>query len=422
MSFGNGNGRHGRRRVVITGLGVVAPNGIGKDEFWKNLIAGKSAVDYIQAFDASEYPCKVAAEVRDFRASEFLESRKVKQMGRFSQFAIAATRLALEDAHLSVAPALSPEVAVCYGSSGGGDVFEDAARNLFREGVRGVASWSALEYPPHAPSSYVSTEFKLTGPSLSATSNCCTGLDSIHLGYLFITSGKARVAVVGSSEAPISPVAFATFCSLGSLTTRSCPPSEASRPYDFLRDGLVIAEGAATLILEDLEFALARGAEIYAEILGYSSASEALGMRRGDLTGKVMGDILSGAIAKAGLTPSDIDHINAHGSSLPDFDICDSNAFKLALGPIAYKVPISSIKSMIGQPFSAAGALQTAAACMSIQQNHVPPTINQEVPDPNCDLDYVPNVSRTARVRNVLINGHSFGGSVAALVVGRYID
>jgi 3-oxoacyl-(acyl-carrier-protein) synthase len=204
------------------------------------------------------------------------------------------------------------------------------------------------------------------------------------------------------------------------LTTRSCVPSEASRPYDLLRDGLVIAEGAATLILEDLEFALTRGGPIYAEILGYCSASEALGMRRGDLTGKAMGDIISGAIINAGLGPSEIDHINAHGSSLPDFDICDSNAFKLALGPVAYKIPISSIKSMIGQPFSAAGALQTAAACMSIQHNHVPPTINQTAPDPHCDLDYVANVSRTVRIRNVLVNGHSFGGSVAALVIGRF--
>jgi 3-oxoacyl-[acyl-carrier-protein] synthase II len=411
-----------RRRVVITGLGVVAPNGIGKKTFWENLIAGKSAVNHISAFDVSSYPCKVAAEVRDFKPTDFIAAKKARQMGRFSQFAVAATRLSLEDARLPITPSLSPKVAVCYGSSGGGDVFETAALRVLEDGPTGVAPWAALEYPPHTPASYVSIEFNITGRSLSMTSNCCTGLDVLYLGYSQILSGDVRVAVVGACEAPLSPVAFATFCALGSLTTRECPPKEASRPYDGLRDGLVIGEGAATLVLEDLEFALSRGAHIYAELCGYGSASEAVGMRKGDLSGKVMAHALSQAISSADLTPSDVDHVNAHGSSLRDFDVCDSNAFKLALGPRAYSVPISSIKSMIGQPFSAAGALQTAAACLSIEHERIPPTINQDVPDPQCDLDYVANVSRAARVRNVLINGHSFGGSVAALLIRRYED
>lgn len=409
-----------RRRVVITGLGVVAPNGIGKKAFWESLMAGKSAVDYIRAFDPSPYPCKVAAEVRDFRAIDFIAAKKARQMGRFSQFAVAATRLSLEDASLTITPTLSPRVTVCYGSSGGGDVFEAAVSRVLNEGPTGVAPWAALEYPPHAPASYVSIEFKITGRSFSMTSNCCTGLDALYLGYSQIASGEATVAVVGACEAPLSPVAFATFCALGSLTTRPCAPREASRPYDGLRDGLVIGEGAATIILESVEFARSRGAHMYAEIRGYGAASEALGMRKGDLSGQAMAYALSQAIGSAGLTPLDIDHVNAHGSSLRDFDVCDSNAFKTALGPRAYSIPISSIKSMIGQPFSAAGVIQTAAACLSIDHARVPPTINQEVPDPDCDLDYVPNVSRGARVRNVLINGHSFGGSVSALVIGRY--
>jgi 3-oxoacyl-(acyl-carrier-protein) synthase len=186
-----------------------------------------------------------------------------------------------------------------------------------------------------------------------------------------------------------------------------------------LRDGIVIAEGSATLVLEDLEVAQDRGATLYAEILGHGAASEAIGMRKGDPSGHVMANAIAMAIRNAHLRPSDIDHVNAHGSSLPDYDICDSNAFKAALGPHAYRIPITSIKSMIGQPVSAAGALQTVAASLSIQTQIAPPTINQEVPDPQCDLDYVPNVSRVARIKHVLINGHSFGGSVAALVVGR---
>ncbi len=409
-----------QRRVVITGLGVVAPNGIGKEEFWANLTAGKSGVDYITAFDASRYPCKVAAEVRGFVATDFVGRQQAKVMGRFSQFAVASARLALEDAGLRIEPSFSSEVTVSYGSSGGGDIFETATRGLINEGLAGINPWSALEYPPHSPASYVSIELKITGPALSLSSNCCTGLDAINLGFSRIASKMATVAIVGSCEAPISPTAFGTFCSLGCLSTRACPPYQASRPYDRLRDGLVIGEGGATLVLEDLDFASSRGARIYAEVLGYGAASEAVGMRKGDLSGKVMADAISAAITTAGLSSSDIDHVNAHGSSLPDFDICDSNAFKLALGKRAYSIPISSIKSMTGQPFSAAGTMQAVAACMSIQHQRVPPTINQEVPDPNCDLDYVPNVSRTARIKKVVLNGHSFGGSVAALVLGDF--
>ncbi len=409
------------RRVVITGLGVVAPNGIGKEAFWQNLIAGKSGVDWITAFDPTPYPCKVAAEVRDFNPKDFISARKVKMMGRFSQFAVAATRLALDDAKLSITPSLSSEMAISYGTSaaGEGDITEDAVGGgRYLEGPDKIPPWSALEFPPHAPASYIAIEFKIKGPALSISSNCCTGLDTIYAGLSQIVSGKAKVVLAGSCDAPIFPLVFGAFCSLGALTKRNDEPQKASRPYDLLRDGLVVGEGAATLVLEDLEFALEREAYIYAEVLGHGAASEAIGMRKGDLTGTVMASAITTAIKDAGLSPSDIDYINAHGSSLPDFDVCDSNAFKHALGDHAYRIPISSIKSMIGQPISAAGTIQTAAACLSIQHQLVPPTINQEVPDPRCDLDYVPNTSRVARVKRVLINGHSFGGSVSALVIG----
>jgi 3-oxoacyl-[acyl-carrier-protein] synthase II len=326
----------------------------------------------------------------------------------------------LEDAKLSITPSLSPNITICYGTSIiGMDVGEAAAEALRLEGVRGVKPWTALEFPPHAPASYVSIEFGIKGPTLSVSSNCCTGLDAIHVGFSQIVSGKAKVAVAGSCEAPITPVSFGSFCALGALTKRNGEPQKASRPYDLLRDGLVVGEGSATLVLEEYEFALERGAKIYAEVLGYGAASEAIGMRKGDLTGNVMAGAIMAAIRNADLSPSDIDHINAHGSSLPDFDVCDSNAFKQALGDHAYRIPISSIKSMIGQPFSAAGTIQTVAACLSIENRRVPPTINQEVPDPKCDLDYVPNRSRVARVKRVLMNGHSFGGSVSAMVIGQ---
>jgi len=409
------------RRVVITGLGVVAPNGIGKDAFWDALIAGKSGVDYITAFDPSSYPCHVAAEVKDFRPSDFINSRRARTMGRFSQFAVASTRMGLEDAHLAITPGLSSQVAVCYGTSiaGGGDIAADAMEVLLHKGPESIEPWSALEYPPHATSSYLAIEFQIHGPAISVSSNCCTGLDAIEMAANQIRSGQAKVAIAGACDTPIFPLAFGAFCALGALTKRNDAPKKASRPYDALRDGIVMAEGAATLVLEELDFAQDRGAHIYAEVLGHEGASEAVGMRKGDLSGKMLAQAIRGAIRASNISPSDIDHINAHGSSLPDYDVCDSNAFKQALGAHAYKIPVVSIKSMIGQPVSAAGAIQTAAACLSIEHQQVPPTINQEVPDPRCDLDYVPNVARGARLRHVLMNGHSFGGSVSALVIRR---
>jgi 3-oxoacyl-[acyl-carrier-protein] synthase II len=409
-----------RRRVVITGLGVVAPNGIGKDRFWENLIAGKSGVDYVSAFDASSYACKVAAEVRHFQASDFISTRKTRTMARFSQFAVIATKLALEDARLAITQSLSGDVAICYGTSVAGlELAVAGVYDFIERGTGVIRPWTALEYPPHAASSYLSIEFCIKGPALSLSSNCCTGIDSIQVAASLIATGRAKIALAGACDTPIFPAIFDSFCTLGALTKRDHSPQKASRPYDRLRDGLVLAEGGATLILEDLEFALARNAYIYAEVLGYGAASEAVGMREGDPSGKVMAHAICAAIKSADLHPGDIDHINAHGSSLPDYDICDSNSFKHALGAHAYRVPITSIKSMIGQPVSAAGVLQAVAACLSIQHQRVPPTINQEFPDPLCDLDYVPNTSRVARVRHVLINGHSFGGSVAALVLGR---
>src|SRR5207249_4985089 len=330
--------KNSHRRVVITGLGVVAPNGIGKKAFWENLIAGKSAVDYVSAFDASSYTSKVAAEVRQFRVSDFINSRRARTMARFSQFAVVATQLALEDARLSITPSLSADVTICYGTSVAG--LELAVAGVYDFAQRGtgvIKPWIALDYPPHAASSYLSIEFGITGPALSISSNCCTGIDSIQVASSLIATGRAKIALAGACDTPIFPPIFDSFCTLGALTKRADVPQKASRPYDRLRDGLVLAEGGATLILEDLEFALA-----------------------------------------------------AH----------------------AYHVPITSIKSMIGQPVSAAGVLQAAAACLSIQHQLVPPTINQEFPDPHCDLDYVPNMSRVARVRHALINGHSFGGSV----------
>jgi 3-oxoacyl-[acyl-carrier-protein] synthase II len=406
------------RRVVVTGLGVVAPNGIGKETFWRNLIAGKSAVDYITAFDPSPHSCRVAAEVKDFYPADFMNGRRAKAMSRFSQLGIAATRLALEDS--GVPASVWQNMAICFGTSVSGlEVAVDGVQDFVAKGPGVIKPWTALEYPPHAAASNLAIEFGINGPALTISSNCCTGLDAIQTAAQQIACGSVEAAVAGSSDAPLFPIIFDAFCSLGALTKRNDDPTKASRPYDLMRDGLVLAEGGAAVVLEELENALARGAFIYAEVLGHNARSEAIGMRKADPSGKVMADTISAAIRNGDLRPEDIDHINAHGSSLPDFDITDTLAFKGAFGSHAYRIPISSIKSMIGQPVSAAGVFQAAAACLAIRDQKVPPTINQEVPDPQCDLDYVPNSSRTARIRYVLVNGHSFGGSVSAMIFGR---
>ena len=408
------------RRVVITGLGVVAPNGIGKDAFWDALVAGKSGIDYISAFDPSSYSCQIAGEVKGFVSSDFISVRKAKMMGRFSQLAVASARLALDDAALVITPNLASQTTICFGTSanGVGDIAGDTMEALRVGGPKSVQPWSALEFPSHTAASYLAIECGIKGRAMSISSNCCTSLDAIQTGFEQIVAGKANVALAGGSDAPIFPASFSAFCALGSLTKRNDAPTEASRPYDLLRDGAVVSEGGVTLVLEHYEFALDRGAPMYAEILGYGAASEAIGMRKGDITGRVMAQAIQSAIASANLRPSDIDHVNSHGSSLPDYDVCDTNALKIALGAHAYRIPVVSIKSMIGQPLAAATGYQTASACLSIRDQCVPPTINQTVPDPQCDLDYVPNVSRAARVNRVLVNGHSYGGSVSALVIG----
>jgi len=410
------------RRVVITGIGIVAPNGIGKQAFWRKLIAGESAVDRVSAFDASKYPCQIAAEVRDFSATDFMSAATAKTMGRFSQFAVAAGRLAVEDAKLTITSELSEQVGIAQGTAlaGIGDIAADVFRAYFADDLPGIPRAIVNEYPVHVATTHVAEELRIHGPALSIATNCCTGLDAIYSAYAQIKLGKTRVSLAGASDAPVLPAPFASFCAFGVLTRRNHDPKRASRPYDDERDGIVAAEGGASLVLEDLDFAFKRGAKIYAEVLGHGGATEPGSSPQRQATGRGMARAIRAALSDAAVEASQIDHINAHGCSFGHQDLCDTNGFKQALGGHAYKVPITSIKSMIGQGFGAAGVLQTAAACLSIDHQRVPPTINQEVRDPRCDLDYVPNVSKAVNIDRVLINGQGTGGSYAALVIGRH--
>ncbi|MBI4611575.1 MAG: beta-ketoacyl-[acyl-carrier-protein] synthase family protein [Candidatus Rokubacteria bacterium] len=409
-----------RRRVVITGLGVVAPNGIGKDQFWRNLVAGHSAVDYITAFDPSPYPCKVAAEVRNFNPADFMHPRRVKHRGRFSQFAVAAAKLALEDSGIVLTQESAERVMVCVGTSanGVGDVYEAARIGFQHSGVSGIPEMSGIEYPAHAPVGHVSMELGIRGQAMTLASACTTGLDAVQWGYSQTSDGHADVVFAGSTEAPISPLCFATFCASGTLSKFDDPPTRGSRPYDLRRDGIVLGEGSAVCVLEDMEHAIARRATVYAEVLGFGTGNEGGYGSRIDAGELALTEAIHTALVRASLGSTLIDFINSHGNALPDYDLVETRAFKRAFGEVAYNIPVSSIKSMIGHAMGAASSLQIASACLTLQQSVIPPTINLETPDPECDLDYVPNQARVSRVRNVLINAHAMGGTHSVLILG----
>jgi 3-oxoacyl-[acyl-carrier-protein] synthase II len=404
-----------RRRVVVTGLGVVAPNGIGKDAFWQALRAGKSAVGPISLFDASPYPCKVAAEVTSFRPEAFMLPARVKHRGRFSQLAVAAAKLALQDAGLDLKKARPDRVRIGMGTSmaGIGDVTEKARLAFSKAGFGGIPLDSSLEFAPHAPVSHVSVELGIQGQALTLGSACTTGLDAVQWATTQIADGYADVAFAGATDAPLAELAYASLSALRILT-----PDGVSRPYDLHREGMVLGEGAAIVVLEELDFATARGAPVYAEVLGYGHGNEGGYGPRTDTAEKALASAIRAAITTARLTPRDIDHISAHGNGLPDYDLVETRAFKEALGPVAYSIPVSSIKSMIGHAMGAASALQVAACCLTLQHGIIPPTINLETPDPECDLDYVPGKARAARVRRILLNAHAMGGTHSVLILG----
>jgi 3-oxoacyl-[acyl-carrier-protein] synthase II len=404
-----------RRRVVITGLGVVAPNGIGKDAFWQSLVAGKSAVDRITAFDARRYSSQVAAEVRTFHALDYMPARIARSVGRFTQFAVAASTLAVRDSDLPDNLGTSePSTALCFGTSAGGsaDIGEANIRNFLSEVSPSLDPLAMLEVSPHAATSHVSQQFKLTGPTTTISSGCTTGLDVIEWSRSQIASGRSDIAIAGAAETPLSPFVFALFTVGGFLSTWQGSPSAASRPYDLLRSGLVLSEAAGAVVLEDLDHAIDRGATIYAEVAGYGCASE--GGLAGDRRARYcqgLASALRAACRDAGT--SHVDYINAHGNSTQDDDVADSRAYKDVFGvPHVFSIPISSIKAVTGQPLAAAGLLQAISTALSIREDLLPPTTNLQYPDPECDLDYVPNQARRVRIKNALIHAHSLGGRV----------
>ncbi|HEX9382367.1 MAG TPA: beta-ketoacyl-[acyl-carrier-protein] synthase family protein [Gemmatimonadaceae bacterium] len=409
-----------KHQPVITGLGIVSPIGIGVEKFWEAALAGRSGIGRPTLFDGSKLPpeCRIVGEVRDFNPRLWMPAPTVKVAGRFSQFAVAAAKMALQDTRLDQTRKDTGSFVVSVGSSMSGLV--DVEHSNFLAFLRDDAMrpWAALEYPVHAATSHVAIAIGARGQIASPATACVAGLDAIAWAADKVARAQAPAGLAGATETPLAGASMEAFRALGALATWPGRPHEASRPFDKLRCGLVLAEGAAMVLIEDEEVARARGAFVYARVLGFASITESAHMRNVDATGESAARAMTMAIDSAGLSRRDIDYICAHGNSLVDYDAAETAGIKLALEDRAWSVPISSIKSMCGQALAASSAMQVVASCLAIRDNVLPPTINYSVPDPACDLDYVPNSARPARVRTVLIHAQSIGGSHAAMILG----
>lgn len=411
----------GTRRVVVTGIGAVVPTGNTAEEAWKNIAAGKSGIDFITLFDRSTVENQIAGEVKNFDADALLGRKEARRTDRSTQMAVVASRQALEDSGLEITPDNMHDVGCIIGSGVGGiGSLIESVQIFFEKGHRSISPLAIPRILIDSSSGKVSMDLGLRGPNFNITTACATGNNCIGEATEIIKRGQAKVMLAGATEAAIVPITIAGFNNMKALTHRNDDPKGASRPFDADRDGFVPGEGAATLVLEDLDFALARGATIYGEVLGYGHTSDAYHPTAPMETGEGASLAMKQAMEDANLTPEDIDYINAHGTSTQLNDTAETRALKAALGEQAYNIPISSTKSMTGHLLGAAGTIEAIIGLMAIRDNFIPPTINLETPDPTCDLDYTPNVGVNKQVDVVMSNGFGFGGHNAVIILGRY--
>ncbi|CAN7465266.1 beta-ketoacyl-ACP synthase II [Paenibacillus sp. LjRoot153] len=407
-------------RVVITGMGVVTALGQDLETFWGNLSSGKSGVGMIENFDVSEYPTRIAAEIKDFNIENYVDRKESRRMDRFVQFAVAGALNALKDANLNVNEDTDPErVGVSVGSGIGGlNTWEEQHRILLEKGPKRVSPFFIPMMIANMASGHVSMVTGAKGPNSTAVTACATGTHSIGDSFKMIQRGDADVMICGGAEATITPIGVAGFCALRAMSTRNEEPHLASRPFDTGRDGFVMGEGAGVLILESLEHAQKRGARIYAEVIGYGMSGDAYHMTDPDPDGAAR--CMVKAIKDAGITPDAISYINAHGTSTPVGDKSETIAIKKALGEHAYKVAVSSTKSMTGHLLGAAGGVEAVICGLTIANSLIAPTINLDNQDPECDLDYVPNKAREANVSIAMSNSFGFGGHNATIIMKKF--
>lgn len=408
-----------RNKVVVTGMGLISPLGSKKEDFWEAIANGKSGVKRVTRIDTSAYRTKIAAQIEDFDPHVFIEPKEVKRMDRFSHFAIAATALAVEDSGLQINDEIKEKIGVILGSAVAGIIsHEIAAEALFVRGHKSVNPMTVPLVMFNAGSSNICKQFGFTGTSFGIATACSSGSNAIGEAYQKIRSGYAEIMIAGGSDAPISPVCFSAWNKLRAMSAQNDEPEKACKPFSKNRDGLVMGEGAGILVLERLENALMRGARIYGEIIGYGSTTDAFHLTYPNKEQEVKA--IQMALMTAGIKPDEVDYINAHGTATMANDKTETEAIKEVFGKDAYSIPISSIKSMIGHPLGASGAIELITCFLAMEKGFIPPTINYEMPDPECDLDYVPNVGRNERIEIAMSNSFGFGGANAILVVKKW--
>lgn len=409
------------KRVVITGIGAITPIGSGRKGLWEGVLAGQSAVQRISRFDPSAFKSQVAAQVNDFDPLDHIDAQRARRLDRYSQFAVAAAQQAVLDSGLCLSEKSAEQTGVYLGSALGGLSFAEEQHNVFQQsGIRGVNNILALTVFGSAASCNVAMEMGLFGPNQTNANSCASGAVAIGEAFRLVQSGRARVMLAGGVESPLAPLTFGSFDLIRALAANSNDdPSRASRPFDAKRDGFVMSEGSAVLVLEEMEHATSRGAEILAEVLGYATTTDAYHMTAPRPDGAQTIRVMREALADARLKPEEIDYISAHASATPLNDKTETMAIKTVFGEQAYRIPMSGTKAMHGHALGASGAFEIAISCLAMKHEYLPPTLNLEHPDPECDLDNIPHEGRHRRVDTILSNSFGFGGINACVVLGR---
>jgi 3-oxoacyl-[acyl-carrier-protein] synthase II len=411
-----------KRRVVITGIGVVAPNGIGVENFWDSLVHGRSGIKPVSRFDVSSYSSKIAGEIRDFDPTDYIDSKSARRIDRFSQFGVACSQMAIMDSQIPLEKIETESIGVAIGSSFGGAPQAEEQHAIFMEkGLNRVYPLLSTRFFPGSCMNNVCIALGIKGPCYSISTGCATGADNMGLAFNMIRDGKTDLMLTGAVEAPIFPLTFGSFCLIGILSTNNDPPLKTPKPFDKHRDGIVLGEGGAVLMIEELRHALNRGAKIYAEIMGFGTTHDAYHLTQPAPDGLQAEEAIRLALEDAKIPPQEIDYVCAHGSATVLNDKLETRIIRRIFNSNVESILVTSTESMIGHPLGAAGAIKVVATALAIKHGIVPPTINYEHPDPDCDLNYVPNEPIRKEINGAACNSFSFGGKNSILILKRFL-